>query len=199
MFISLTRSSLLLSLLNTIPYARAGSWGAAPAALSQQLNGVCPNWASINCQSISQPDYCCTEGYYCAYGGPENHIGCCPNNEVCDGSPPSVSTTVYTTTQTVAATTYTEVQGDTTIYVAGGTTEYVGATTTEYIYGTGPTTICSTMTEHNVEHLPTTAAGACGVILIVNGAGRGIEDWALSGTLAALNAVGGLFFLLGLM
>lgn len=110
-----------------------------------------------------------------------------------------MSTTVYATTQTVAATTYTEVEGGTTIYIAGGTTEYVGATTTEYVYGTTPTTICSTLTEHGVNNLPTTAAGECGVILIVNGAGKGIEGWALSGTLALLNMLGGALFWLGLV
>lgn len=140
---------------------------------------------------------CCTADYYCAYGGEDNHVGCCPNNEVCDGSIPSVTTTVYATTETVAATTYTQVEGGTTIYVAGGTTEYVGATTTEYVYGTTPTTICSTLIEHGVKDLPTTAAGQCGVILIVNGAGRGIEDWALTATLAVLNALGGAFFWFG--
>lgn len=46
---------------------------------------------------------------------------------------------------------------------------------------------------------PATATGDCGYILIVNGAGRGIEGWAFSTTLAALNLFGGVLFWLGVI
>ena len=87
--------------------------------------------------------------------------------------------------------------GGTTVYVAGGTTEYVGATTTEYVNGS-PTAICSTMFAHNGANLPTTAAGQCGPILVVNGAAR-TSDWALSAALAMANMVAGALVWVGLI
>lgn len=46
---------ILFLVVVCLPSVQAGNW-AAPAALSPQLDGVCPNWASINCESITQPD-----------------------------------------------------------------------------------------------------------------------------------------------
>lgn len=46
------------------------------------------------------------------------------------------------------------------------------ATETEVVYTGTATTICSTLTEHLNGIAQTTAAGECGVILIINGAHR---------------------------
>ncbi|KAH0335898.1 hypothetical protein KCU81_g8819, partial [Aureobasidium melanogenum] len=66
---------------------RSNAYGWSPAVLLQSSSGICPLYAYINCQSISGPNYCCGAGTYCAYGGPENHIGCCADNAVCSGEP----------------------------------------------------------------------------------------------------------------
>lgn len=78
---------------NSTLFARDGGW--SPAVALQDGSGVCPQWAYINCQSITSNDYCCGAGTYCAYGGPENHIGCCADSAVCTGYPPGATTTVY--------------------------------------------------------------------------------------------------------
>jgi hypothetical protein len=66
----------------------------SPAVLVQDSSGICPQWAYINCQSISGPNYCCGSGTYCAYGGPANHIGCCADSGICSGEPAAVTATV---------------------------------------------------------------------------------------------------------
>lgn len=77
------------------PLDTRSNYGWSPAVLLQDSTGICPQHAYINCQSISGPNYCCGAGTYCAYGGPENHIGCCADNAVCDGEPVVPYTTVW--------------------------------------------------------------------------------------------------------
>ncbi|CAD0083493.1 unnamed protein product [Aureobasidium vineae] len=92
---SLASGIAALNTTSSEPLTPRSNYGWSPAVLLQDSSGICPQYAYINCQSISGPNYCCGTHTYCAYGGPENHIGCCADNAVCDGEPDTPYTTVY--------------------------------------------------------------------------------------------------------
>ncbi|KAI5248818.1 hypothetical protein E4T43_01131 [Aureobasidium subglaciale] len=168
------------------------SYGWSPLVSLQDSSGICPQYAPINCLSISGPNYCCGLHTYCAYGGPMNHIGCCADNAICTGEPEQPYTTVWVPSAT--ATTYWTARGGT---VTGfiGPVQTVTTTTTATEWRTGPEqTICSTMFAKG-EDLPTTAAAQCGLVLVLNGApgrnGGGV------GVVAGLAVVNGLAAVLG--
>ncbi|CAC9884591.1 unnamed protein product, partial [Aureobasidium pullulans] len=161
------------------PLDTRSNYGWSPAVLLQDSTGICPQYAYINCQSISGPNYCCGANTYCAYGGPENHIGCCADNAVCDGEP----VVPYTTSGTTA-----------TGLIGPAYTVTTTTTATQYVTGPAPT-ICSTLFAKG-DNLPTTAAAACGLVLVVNDApGRGVS----MGLAAGLAAVNGFAAVLGWM
>jgi hypothetical protein len=161
------------------------SYGWSPAVLLQDSTGICPLYAYINCQSISGPNYCCGPHTYCAYGGPENHIGCCADNAVCNGEPQVPYTTVYVPSAT--ASTWWTVQGTTVTGLIGPAYTVTTTTTaTQYVTGPGPT-ICSTLYAKG-DNLPTTAAAQCGLVLVLNAApGRGVDGMGLAVGLAMVN------------
>ncbi|THY78837.1 hypothetical protein D6C93_10171 [Aureobasidium pullulans] len=176
-----------------IPLSPRSNYGWSPAVLLQDSTGICPQYAYINCQSISGPNYCCGAGTYCAYGGPENHIGCCADNAVCDGEPVVPYTTVWVPSAT--ATTWWTQSGTTATGLIGPAYTVTTTTTaTQYVTGPAPT-ICSTLFAKG-DNLPTTAAAACGLVLVVNDApGRGVG----MGLAAGLAAVNGFAAVLGWM
>ncbi|KAH0372375.1 hypothetical protein KCU65_g1202, partial [Aureobasidium melanogenum] len=187
--------------LNTTLNLRS-NYGWSPAVLLQSSSGICPLYAYINCQSISGPNYCCASGTYCAYGGPENHIGCCADSSICSGEPESPYTTVYIPSAT-ATTWWTNSGGETqTGYV--GPVETVTTTTTEkqtqteYVTG-APKSICSTLYAKG-GNLPTTAAAPCGLVLVLNGApARGVDGVGVVAGLAVVNGVAAVLGWLGLV
>ncbi|KAI4841838.1 hypothetical protein E4T44_07657 [Aureobasidium sp. EXF-8845] len=161
------------------------SYGWSPAVLLQDSTGICPLYAYINCQSISGPNYCCGPHTYCAYGGVENHIGCCADNAVCNGEPQVPYTTVYVPSAT--ASTWWTVQGTTMTGLIGPAYTVTTTTTaTQYVTGPGPT-ICSTLYAKG-DNLPTTAAAQCGIVLVLNAApGRGIDAMGFAAGVAVMN------------
>ncbi|THZ81321.1 hypothetical protein D6C84_06709 [Aureobasidium pullulans] len=167
------------------PLDTRSNYGWSPAVLLQDSTGICPQYAYINCQSISGPNYCCGANTYCAYGGPENHIGCCADNAVCDGEPVVPYTTVWVPSAT--ATTWWTQSGTTATGLIGPAYTVTTTTTaTQYVTGLAPT-ICSTLFAKG-DNLPTTAAAACGLVLVVNDApGRGVDGMGLAAGLATLN------------
>lgn len=179
---------------------RSNSYGWSPAVLLQSASGICPLYAFINCQSISGPNYCCGPHTYCAYGGPENHIGCCADNAVCDGEPEQPYTTVYVPSAT--ATTWWTASGGETITGEVGPVQTVTTTTTatntEYVTG-APKSICSTLYAKGGD-LPTTAAAPCGLVLVLNGApARGADGVGLAAGLALINGVAAALGWMGLL
>ncbi|THW74968.1 hypothetical protein D6D17_10563 [Aureobasidium pullulans] len=182
---------------STTPLDTRSNYGWSPAVLLQDSTGICPQYAYINCQSISGPNYCCGAGTYCAYGGPENHIGCCADNAVCDGEPVVPYTTVCVPSAT--ATTWWTQSGTTATGLIGPAYTVTTTTTaTQYVTGPAPT-ICSTLFAKG-DNLPTTAAAACGLVLVVNDApGRVIDGMGLAAGLAALNGLAAVLGWLGLV
>lgn len=174
------------------------NYGWSPAVLLQDSSGICPLYAYINCQSISGPNYCCGAHTYCAYGGPENHIGCCADNAVCDGEPGAPYTTVYVPSAT--ATTWWTGSGGATQTGLVGPAYTVTTTTTATQYVTGPApTICSTLYAHG-DNLPTTAAAQCGLVLVLNAApGRGVDGIGLAAGLAVINGFAAALGWMGLL
>lgn len=161
------------------------NYGWSPAVLLQDSTGICPLYAYINCQSISGPNYCCGPHTYCAYGGPDDHIGCCADNAVCDGEPQQPYTTVYVPSAT--ASTWWTYSGTTVTGLIGPAYTVTTTTTaTQYVTGPGPT-ICSTLYAKG-DNLPTTAAAQCGLVLVLNAApGRGVDGVGLAAGLAVIN------------
>jgi hypothetical protein len=179
---------------------RSNSYGWSPAVLLQSSSGICPLYAFINCQSISGPNYCCGSNTYCAYGGPENHIGCCADNAVCEGEPEVPYTTVYVPSAT--ATTWWTASGGVTQTGLVGPVQTVTTTTTatntEYVTG-APKSICSTLYAKG-DNLPTTAAAPCGLVLVLNGApGRGGDGVGLAAGLALINGLAAALGWMGLL
>ncbi|THY00547.1 hypothetical protein D6D03_06423 [Aureobasidium pullulans] len=178
------------------PLSPRSNYGWSPAVLLQDSTGICPQYAYINCQSISGPNYCCGANTYCAYGGPENHIGCCADNAVCDGEPVVPYTTVWVPSAT--ATTWWTQSGTTATGLIGPAYTVTTTTTaTQYVTGPAPT-ICSTLFAKG-DNLPTTAAAACGLVLVVNDApGRGV-GMGLAAGLAAVNGFAAVLGWMGLL
>ena len=173
------------------------NYGWSPAVLLQDSTGICPLYAYINCQSISGPNYCCGPHTYCAYGGPENHIGCCADNAVCDGEPQQPYTTVYVPSAT-ASTWWTHSGTTMTGLIGPAYTVTTTTTATQYVTGPGPT-ICSTLYAKG-DNLPTTAAAPCGLVLILNAApGRGVDGAGLAAGLAVVNGFAAVVGWMGLL
>ncbi|KAK6000604.1 hypothetical protein QM012_003329 [Aureobasidium pullulans] len=175
------------------------NYGWSPAVLLQDSSGICPLYAYINCQSISGPNYCCGANTYCAYGGPENHIGCCSDNAVCDGQAPAPYTTVYVPSAT-ATTWWTGSAGATqTGFVGPAYTVTTTTTATQFVTGPAPT-ICSTLYAHGGD-LPTTAAAPCGLVLVLNAApgGRGGDGIGLAAGLVVVNGFAAALGWMGLL
>ncbi|KAI5199885.1 hypothetical protein E4T39_06012 [Aureobasidium subglaciale] len=171
--------------------ARSYAW--SPLVSLQDSSGICPLFAPINCLSISGPNYCCGLHTYCAYGGPENHIGCCADNAVCTGEPAQPYTTVWVPSAT--ATTWWTASGSTVTGLIGPVQTVTTTTTaTQYLTGPGPT-ICSTMYAKG-DNLPTTAAAECGLVLVLNGA-PGRNGGGGFGVVAGVAMVNGLAAVLG--
>lgn len=173
------------------------NYGWSPAVLLQDSTGICPLYAYINCQSISGPNYCCGPNTYCAYGGPEDHIGCCADNAVCDGEPQSPYTTVYVPSAT-ASTWWTHSGTTITGLVGPAYTVTTTTTATQYVTGPGPT-ICSTLYAKG-DNLPTTAAAQCGLVLVLNAApGRAVGGMGLAAGLAVVNGFAAILGWTGLL
>ncbi|KAG9845562.1 hypothetical protein KCU98_g7609, partial [Aureobasidium melanogenum] len=184
----------------TTVHPRSNSYGWSPAVLLQSASGICPLYAFINCQSISGPNYCCAAHTYCAYGGPENHIGCCADNAVCEGEPEVPYTTVYVPSAT--ATTWWTASGGETITGEVGPVQTVTTTTTatntEYVTG-APKSVCSTLYAKG-DDLPTTAAAPCGLVLVLNAApGRDGDGVALAAGLAVIHGLAAALGWMGLV
>ncbi|THX09956.1 hypothetical protein D6D13_05732 [Aureobasidium pullulans] len=178
------------------PLSPRSNYGWSPAVLLQDSTGICPQYAYINCQSISGPNYCCGAGTYCAYGGPENHIGCCADNAVCDGEPVVPYTTVWVPSAT--ATTWWTQSGTTATGLIGPAYTVTTTTTaTQYVTGPAPT-ICSTLFAKG-DNLPTTAAAACGLVLVVNDAPERGVGMGLAAGLAAVNGFAAVLGWMGLV
>jgi hypothetical protein len=120
------------------------------------------------------------------YGGPENHIGCCADNAVCNGEPEVPYTTVYVPSAT-ASTWWTHSGTTLTGLIGPAYTVTTTTTATQYVTGPGPT-ICSTLYAKG-DNLPTTAAAQCGIVLVLNAApGRGIDGVGLAAGVAVMIA-----------
>lgn len=151
---------------------------------------VCPSNAPVSCTNIGQPDWCCPTGNTCGWNG--GSVGCCAWGSSCSSSgggggaaaggyntwqQSSWQPTTYwqpQQTQTVyqQPTTVYEQPPATTYYAGGGagayqTTQAVQQQSTEAQQYNG---YCSTLYEKG-PNLPTTAAGQCGTVLILNSAG----------------------------
>jgi hypothetical protein len=173
------------------------NYGWSPAVLLQDSTGICPLYAYINCQSISGPNYCCGPHTYCSYGGPENHIGCCADNAVCDGEPQQPYTTVYVPSAT-ASTWWTHSGTTMTGLIGPAYTVTTTTTATQYVTGPGPT-ICSTLYAKG-DNLPTTAAAQCGLVLVLNAApGRGVDGVGFAAGLAVVNGFAAILVWMGLL
>ncbi|KAI4841953.1 hypothetical protein E4T44_07594 [Aureobasidium sp. EXF-8845] len=171
----------VLSSLNTASNQSLNlrSYGWSPAVLLQDSTGICPLYAYINCQSISGPNYCCGPHTYCAFGGAENHIGCCADNAVCNGEPEVPYTTVYVPSAT-ASTWWTHSGTTMTGLIGPAYTITTTTTATQYVTGPGPT-ICR-------DNLPTTAAAQCGIVLVLNAApGRGVDAMGFAAGVVVMN------------
>ncbi|KAF2258021.1 hypothetical protein CC78DRAFT_151290 [Lojkania enalia] len=131
-------------------------------------SNMCPSWASISCNNIHAPSWCCPALYTCS--SPEDWggvIGCCPAGSSCAGFGSVASVTTITVQ---AALQTTEVYIPPECNTAPGNPApnsdcYNNPYPTEnQVYQNG---FCSTLTMSG-PGLPTTAQGDCGVILIVN-------------------------------
>lgn len=144
---------------------------------------------------------CCPSNNVCAWSN--SQVACCPSGQTCADSGYQ-STTYYqpTTTYYTPTTTYytneaTTVGGGGVVVPAGytegqTTTAYQATTTAAADYGNGA--YCSTLVEVG-PNLPTTAAGNCGTILIVepSEAARIALAWLkLGAMIVGLQALGGL-------
>lgn len=137
---------------------------------------TCPASAPNACSNLNSPNWCCPSGYTCAIpAAAPNLLGCCPVGQSCQGTP-----SVTTVTVAVAP-----VVQQSTVYVAATPTVLIQATTVvvqptkNIVIAAGG--YCSTLTMKGPD-LPTTAAGSCGTILIVNAA-ETLRAWS---TLAAI-------------
>lgn len=136
---------------------------------------------------------CCPSGNYCAYTSNQQAVGCCPSGSTCsgnlDGSNWYPTTTTWQQQSTWYPTTTTYWQPSTYITTAIPTTTVYGGivvpggvvtsyytsnqgVTTEYLQTQAQTVVqgggyCSTLYA-NGGNLPTTRAGSCGTILVVN-------------------------------
>ncbi|KAF2003609.1 hypothetical protein P154DRAFT_78823 [Amniculicola lignicola CBS 123094] len=115
---------------------------------------MCPSYASISCSNAGAPSWCCTNNYVCV--APANAgglIGCCPSGSTCGGTINVASITTVTV----------QVQQQTSVVYVQPQPTVVNAPSQVF------NGYCSTLTMKG-RGLPTTAQGACGTILIVNGA-----------------------------
>ncbi|KAF2137665.1 uncharacterized protein K452DRAFT_291480 [Aplosporella prunicola CBS 121167] len=129
--------------------------GASPA--------VCPNYASESCNSIGYWNWCCPAGHTCSYLSNSNVVGCCPAGSSCSGgvAPGSITTVTVTVYNTA-----------TTTVVQNIAPAYVAPTTTQVVPQWGG--YCATITANGPD-LPTTRAGDCGTILVINeGVGKNV-------------------------
>ncbi|KAF2460414.1 hypothetical protein BDY21DRAFT_369432 [Lineolata rhizophorae] len=153
-----------------------GTWQAGTAA-------VCPADATVNCADVGYSDWCCPGSCYCAVAA-NNVVGCCQNGQNCVGN--VAVQEIRTTTVYVQQTSYIQVQGPPTTVVVQATPDnpvVVAATpNTQNVVYNG---YCSTLTADG-PGLPTTAAGDCGTILVVN-----------EGSLAEIFSVLRIFLVLG--
>ncbi|KAF7195755.1 hypothetical protein HII31_02890 [Pseudocercospora fuligena] len=163
-----------------------GSDGTATGAVQAQ----CPANFPVSCSNIQQPTYCCPSDNYCQWAN--SVVACCPNGKTCSGSVQAPTTTYYQPTSTVYQ------QPGTTVYVAGGggivTTQTPVTVETVGYAGGG---YCSTLVAVG-PGLPTTEAGSCGTILIVEAdANRRtvLNAGKMVAMLLALHLVGGLILM----
>ncbi|WPH00272.1 Hypothetical protein R9X50_00309600 [Acrodontium crateriforme] len=173
-------------------------WPAStPTPGTAAVPAVCPADHPLSCSSIGASDYCCPAGNYCAWSN--SQVACCPNGQTCSGyiggGGGYEPTTWYQTTWQQPTTTYYYQTPTTTVIVAGGgsvtqagivtlyttaqtTKEYNGYCSTEFATGPG---------------LPTTAAGECGTILIVEPS-EGTKQARIGILLIGLHIMGNLLF-----
>ncbi|KAL6712209.1 hypothetical protein ACN47E_000086 [Coniothyrium glycines] len=54
---------------------------------AQDTGNWCPSSASVSCNSVGQPSWCCPANYACSVPANSNGlIGCCPNGNTCGGA-----------------------------------------------------------------------------------------------------------------
>ncbi|KAI6818052.1 hypothetical protein KC340_g11440 [Hortaea werneckii] len=166
---------------------------------SYAVQAQCPAGNPVSCDAIGEPEYCCPSNNRCEWSN--SKIACCPQGKTCNGwgggggggggwehtSQWQPSTTQqWTPQQTWAPQTTTDWNA------GGGGAAWGGqATTTSPQAWDG--NYCSTLVAVG-PNLPTTEAGDCGTILVVESGqtAREILGWArMIGLLLTLNAFGG--------
>jgi len=132
--------------------------------LSPAVAPTCPGGTN-SCSGISRPDWCCSDGQYCALDQNSN-VGCCPNGQSCRGIAGAGAWNGNTVVEQTTTTEVAYVQTTTTTPAA-----YYWTSTTPVAVGAVPV---KTITEKG-PNLPTTVAGPDGPVLIVpesNGVNR---------------------------
>ncbi|USW52029.1 hypothetical protein Slin15195_G053480 [Septoria linicola] len=153
--------------------------GSGTAAVQAQ----CPASFPVSCTSIQQPYYCCPSDNYCSWAN--SIVACCPNGKTCSGYAQNPTTTYYQPTTVYQ-------QNPTTVIVAGAATTNYQQPQTTVTQGYGGQ-YCRTLVAVG-PGLPTTQAGDCGTILIVeaDAVRAAVVSWIqVIGMLAGLHVVGG--------
>ncbi|KAF2433373.1 hypothetical protein EJ08DRAFT_694654 [Tothia fuscella] len=170
--------------------------GANGAQLGAASPAYCPNQAPQGCGNIGVWNWCCPAGNTCAWTSTDHTVvGCCPQGSSCSGAVDrnSIQTvTIYITTTQYASLAQPTVVGNggvfiagsvpaTTVVAAGGGGVVIAVTSTRVAVNYNGN-YCSTIFAHG-PGLPTTAAGNCGTVLVLNGVGRvkGV-GWRVWGT-----------------
>lgn len=143
----------------------------------------CPSNAPVPCSNIGQPEWCCPSGNTCGWNS--GSVGCCAWGQSCSSSGGGggaaggyntwqqsswqPSSTYWQPQQTVyqQPTTVYEQPPATTYYAGGGGGGQQQQQSTQAQQYNG---YCSTIYEKG-PNLPTTAAGQCGTVLILNSEG----------------------------
>ncbi|EMF13114.1 uncharacterized protein SEPMUDRAFT_124973 [Sphaerulina musiva SO2202] len=147
----------------------SGGWSESG---SPAVQAQCPANFPVTCSSIQKPDYCCPANNYCAWQ--DSVVACCPNGKVCSGFAQPI-TTVW------------QQQPPATVVVVGAPSKPEG------YFGQ----YCKTLVAVG-PGLPTTEAGDCGTILIVEGDAirATVINWIYAiGMVVGLQILGGLVFM----
>ncbi|KAJ9635255.1 hypothetical protein H2199_008743 [Coniosporium tulheliwenetii] len=124
-----------------------------------QANAASYGSCAAGCNGLG----CCAAGYACAMAA--NNVACCPAGQQCQGVvAAAVQTVTVTVNNYVPTTVYNQ---PTNVVVAGVPVVYTTQNPGNIVYAG----YCSTLIA-NGPGLPTTRAGDCGTILVVNGADR---------------------------
>ncbi|GIZ44845.1 hypothetical protein CKM354_000803100 [Cercospora kikuchii] len=158
----------------------SGGGNSGNAAGSPAVQAQCPANYPVSCTNIQQPYYCCPADNYCSWAN--SQVACCPNGKTCSGYA-QPTTTIY------------QQQQPTTVVVAPAavTTYYQQPQTTVENQGYAGQ-YCKTLVAVG-PGLPTTEAGDCGTILIVEADAirAAVVNWMKAiGMVVGLQLLGGI-------